>query len=42
VNRVDLQLRHAANRVDDVGFGGFAARRGQETLRGQMEGAGGG
>jgi hypothetical protein len=42
VDRIDLQLRHAANRVEHVGLGGFAARRGQETLSGQMEGAGGG
>jgi hypothetical protein len=41
VNRVDLQLRHAADRIEDVGFGGFAARRGQQTLRGEMESTGG-
>ena len=42
VNRVDLQLRHAADRVEHVGLDGLAARRRQQTLRGQMQGAGGG
>jgi hypothetical protein len=42
VDRVDLQLRHPADCVEHVGFDGLAARRCQQTLRGQMQGAGGG
>jgi hypothetical protein len=39
MDRIDLQLRHAPNRIEHVGFGSLAARRRKQALRGQMKGA---
>ncbi len=41
VNRVDLQLRHAANRAQHVRFRRFTARRRKQALGYQMQSAGG-
>jgi hypothetical protein len=42
VDRIDLQLRHVPDGVEHIGFGRLAARRGEQALSGQMQGAGGG